>query len=161
MQDVGYCALSIDLSDLHDIAILCEIDNAFIIRIHFLTAWSVCFRLVGTETNTQKGKMFCMSKFGLAEPFYEKYTQLHLGGNSDTWPRRDRAWRGVWPGCSGISAKLAFFKQILHCKVAWLAQCSILSVLTLWERSVDCSEHKGTTPRGAPPQKRLHPVKPA
>jgi hypothetical protein len=38
MQDAGYCALSIDLSDLHDIAILCETENASIIRMHFLTA---------------------------------------------------------------------------------------------------------------------------
>jgi hypothetical protein len=43
--------------------------------------------------------------------------------------------------------------QNLHCKLAWLAQCSILSVFTFLERSVDCSEHKGTTPQGAPPQK--------
>ena len=78
MQHAGYCALSIDLSDLHDIAILCEIDNASIIRMHFLTAWSVCFRLVGTETNTQIGKMFRTSKFGLAEPFYCNYYLLFI-----------------------------------------------------------------------------------
>jgi hypothetical protein len=48
-QDAGYCALSIDLCG---------------------AARAVFFSLVGTETNTRKGKMFCTSKFGLAESFY-------------------------------------------------------------------------------------------